>query len=718
MARKGKDDDASFEPGDELFPLDNSSKDNGKKPPKGVKGYLKNVAKSVFNLTVKVNKTLYPEAFTLVEDSTFDDAEGNKIKIGKVINHYKTKAKDIATETKDVAKEIGKSYKDSFKSGYFVKTEDEEMDMGDMFGDLMDDDFGDFGDFGGDDLGNDDWGDSFDEEGATSPKKKGRLSTGDAVIKSSVASTRATLRSSNRQIAATMSSTQTLIQHETALFAQQLQVDQQRHVQKMKVLKNIAHNIATTVKQNNLSIKAQMEYSAKSLAFTQDLAAMLKEVRDAQWVLTKPEEKNTQIRESKFSKILGGSGVKLGDWVRHVKDNYGENALGGIGGYLGMFGDMLNSMSDMGMKKSSLIKSMAESFILESVVKGSLSGKTKDKIDFFNIGVQGLPSALNNMFGRWSKNGAGIKDQFTKWNKSWQKNDKIPAPLKKALGFIADNSGHGDNLLKNFGQNAYLKEQIQYSSDRFKMGDPDKVHPFDNKAHKVLTEVIPAYLRKISAGVNHTGEEVYDYASDKFVPLKSVQSLIKTEQESALTYTRGYDDLESKYNNRIHDSKRNFNKEVASKAYKYLMKGFMEEGFTFDDYHMKELSKPNSDIRDRLNKYLAPLEIDKNFTDAEKNMAFKSFAKSFRDLRESNNIDDKKTFRELFVDSSAYKTRSSQTNLTTEETITKRFGDSSLYSTFMADNQSNTNVETIDERIKKNKSIIDRLDKEIKDLIQ
>ena len=64
--------------------------------------------------------------------------------------------------------------------------------MGDMFGDLGGDDFDfDFGGSSDDDFGNDSWDDTGNE---TSSKKKGRLSTSDAVIKSSAASARATLR--------------------------------------------------------------------------------------------------------------------------------------------------------------------------------------------------------------------------------------------------------------------------------------------------------------------------------------------------------------------------------------------------------------------------------------------------------------------------------------------------------------------------------------------
>ena len=700
MAKKGKDDDLSFDPGDELFPLDPSNK-TGKdnKPPKGVKGYLKNVVKSAFNLTVKVNKSLYPEVFTLAEESRFEDDSGNKFSIKKIVDKYANKAKNALKETKDVAKDIAKDAKDSLKTGYFVKTEDEDMDMSGMFGDLEDltgDDFG-----GGEDFGNDDWGDGFDDDGNDIPsKKKGRLSTSDAVIKSSAASARATLRASNRQIAATIGSTQSYIQHETALFAQQLQIDQERHIQKMKVLKNIAHNIATTVKQNNLSIKAQMEYSTKSLAFTQDLAAMIKEIRDAQWVLTKPEQKDNSVKQSKFSSILkSGGGADIGKWAKHLFSQYGNNAFGGIGSYLGMFVDMMNSMGDMGMSKASLVKSMLGSTVIEGIAKGALSGDTIGKMELLNSGVAGLPSAINNMFGRWAK-GAGGKGITNKLNK-WSKSKILPGPLKNALKWLGDKSG---GALQKFGENAYLKEQVQYSTDRFKMGDPNKVHPFDNKAHKVLTEVIPAYLRKISAGVNHTGEEVFDYKANKFVTLKSVQQRIKQEQESALTYTRGFDELSNKFNTRINTSSRkgaeNLRKGIDGSTFKVLFNGFLESGYHFDKHDLGELRKKGSDTYESMTKYLNEVGI----TDPEQqDFCLREFANAAGDLKNSKNDDERRIGRELFADSSSYKSRLSQTNLSLEEDISNNI-DSSIYSAFVEDQQIKSTKNKIDDEIRKKKN--------------
>jgi len=710
MAKKGKDDDLAFDPGDELFPLDPSAK-NGRdsKPPKGVKGYLKNVVKSAFNLTVKVNKTLYPEVFSLAEESRFEDDSGNKFSIKKEVERYKNNAKNFITESKDVAKDIAKDAKEAIKTGYFVKTEDEEMDMGDMFGDLGGDDDFNF-DFGGDDdFGNDSWDDTGNE---TSSKKKGRLSTSDAVIKSSAASARATLRASNKQIAATIGSTQSHIQHETALFAKQLQIDQERHIQKMKVLKNIAHNIATTVKQNNLSIKAQMEYSTKSLAFTQDLAAMIKEIRDAQWVLTKPEEKDNSTKKSKWKSIVGGGGMDLGAWLKHYKENVKGNAFGGIGNTIEMISETLNSFSDMGMKKSTLIKQMAGGAILDAIVKGSLQGSTLNKIDSFNVGVAGLPAILNAKLGKWGKGETGDLEQLFS-NIANGKN--VPGFLKKAANWAGKKV---PGLARKFGENAYVEESIHYTSDRFKMGDPNKVHPFDNKAHKVLTEIIPAYLRKISAGVNHTEEEVFDYNANKFVKMRSIESKIDESQKSVLEYTRGIDDYRDSINNLIDingdDILKKLSvrsgigedvskiKENVKKHIDEMIKSWMEAGNNFDDDMLRSAccTRKGGDIEDGPNtedlfKYYncSPGSIERYY-------ASMMFYQTFMAWKKAATKDEKvkETMRNFFIQAQAYRSRMTENNMSLEEEISMGH-DSTIYSNKLANKNAESRLKDIDQQI-------------------
>ena len=72
------------------------------------------------------------------------------------------------------------------------------------------------------------------------------------------------------------------------------------------------------------------------------------------------------------------------------------------------------------------------------------------------------------------------------------------------------------------------------------MGDPNTVHPFDNKAHKALTEVIPGFLSKISAGVNHTEEQVFDYDSNRFIKKSYFKELAEEMHNNTVEYTENF----------------------------------------------------------------------------------------------------------------------------------------------------------------------------------
>ena len=155
MGKKDKDniDDFDFDTGGELFPLDDdifSSPED--KPPKGVKGYLKNIVKSVGRMSLKIGKTYMPDTFDMIE-STVNDSDisfngSSKEIVSGAINNFKSKASKYKKLTEDTGKQIYEETKKSVKTGTFFK--DREMDMSDFFGGDMG-----FDDFGGSDDGTD-----------------------------------------------------------------------------------------------------------------------------------------------------------------------------------------------------------------------------------------------------------------------------------------------------------------------------------------------------------------------------------------------------------------------------------------------------------------------------------------------------------------------------------------------------------------------------------
>lgn len=527
MARKPNNtDDLMFDNSDEFFPLDNGSTRSDKgSPPKGLKGYLKNVVKSVRNLSVSVTKEMYPEAFNLANSIKEDQGEGQNINIKETVSKYKGYLHEAKSEIKDIAKDIGKGAKDAIRTGYFVKSEEESNDMSDAFGDMFGDDFN-FDDFGSGDTADFGEDDDFDNDGESTGS--GRINTGDAVIRSSAASTKALLHASNKQSSIIIGATQSQIKHETKLFAQQILIEQEHHKDKMRVLSNIAKNIAKTVNQNNISIKAQMEYSLKSLAFTQDMNAMLKEIRDAQWALTRPKEEEETDRRSTRQKVFGQFGDQLGlsHWINHIKDQMG-------GGPLSMVGQMYDGykmMTDMGMGKGKAAMQLLGPMIMGQMIESMSSSSQIQSRNLLNKKIAGLPRQLNQILGHIASGDGKIGSWLS------EKSGK-----GGPMGWIAQQ-------LMGFAGKAHIEDDMVYSTDRYNISNRMKdVHPFDNHAHKALTEVIPEFLSRISAGVNHTEQETFDYTTNKMVKRSYFAKLQEEMHKDTIEQTANYFDSQEKF---------------------------------------------------------------------------------------------------------------------------------------------------------------------------
>lgn len=586
MSKKPKNtsnDDFDFMNGgsEEFFPLENPGNKGGT-PPKGVKGYLKNVAKSVLNLGVKVNKSLYPEAFSLAENIKelgMDDT-GNVYDVKGIINKYAQKTKNIVAEGKKIGKEIIDDAKTSIKTGYYVKTEDEDAGFDDMMANM----FGDFGDMGdsdwGDDFG-DDWGDSDDSDESSTPKRKGRISSSEATVKSTMASTKALLKSGQKQQAAIIGAAQSHIRHETEIFAQQLQLSQYQHRQKMNVMKNIANNLVKVIDQNNIKLKAQMEYSAKSLAFTQDINAMLKEIREAQFTLVKPKEK-TELQESARNKIFGSNGTSLNmnQWIKQIKNQF---AYTGAGSGLSTLGDvkgLLGSMTDMGMSSTQAVKMMVGPMILDSITNSLLTGKSKENIDLANMKMQGIGTALNTQLGKIARGNNKTLNSIRDWA---NKQDR------GFMGFLGSLVNKGLGGIEGFANMAHVSDNIRYQSDRYRLGNPEEVHPFDNKAHKALTEIIPSYLSQISAGVNHTEETMFDWDSNQFISKRTIQEKVKNVENETLSYVNGIDNMRDSFMSLSTSKTSKLNSlQNLDQIYNVMMKNYLSAGLDFSDETLKQ----------------------------------------------------------------------------------------------------------------------------------
>lgn len=520
----GNDDFSFSTGGDEFFPL-NIDKTNSKdtKAPKGVKGYLKNVAKSVVNLGVKTGKHLYPEAIELGEKFKPDTTSTTNPKA--YIASWKAEAKKYGDIVKDIGKSTLKDAKEAIRTGKFVKTEDEKNNAEEMFGDM----FGDSGfDFDGDSASysNDIVGDdsSFDlgsDEGDTGAT----LNTSETIVKSSYASARINAQLSEKTNATIVGASQTQIKSDRAMFAQNLEISQEQHRQKMLMMTNIATNLGKVIEQGNVSIKAQMEFSAKQLAFSQDLAAMLKEIRDVQWSTVKPK-KPGDITKSKFQKIFGDgktSNFNLKEFGKNFLNASKSEAAGGAFDMLGTGKEMIDMMMDMGGGAGAL-KSMIGDMLFESAVNGILGKRATEGASTLNSKLEGLPGVVNRKLGQISRSGSPVIDKIL---------NKLPFNLGSKLDY------------KQIAGWAHVDTDVKIKSGRFNM-DPSEVHPFDNAAHKALTEVIPWQLAKIDAGINRTEQEFFDYKNNKWKKISSVQTNLNKTKDDVLEYSSGYNEIKER----------------------------------------------------------------------------------------------------------------------------------------------------------------------------
>lgn len=684
--KNGSGDEFDFMDGgmDEFFPLENPGSSSST-PPKGVKGYLKNVAKSVMNLGVKVGKSLYPDVVEFGSQfKEIEDGSGNSFDPKATINKYVQKGKNIYSEGVKVAKDIGNDIKTAVKTGYFVKSDEESMDLEGAFGDLMD--LGDMGDFGSD---FDDYSSS-DDNGDDTPKRKGRITAGEATIKSSVASTKAILRSNQKQRAAIVGAAQSHIMHETELFSQQLQLSQYQHRQKMLVMKNIATNLGKVINQNNIKLRAQMEYSAKSLAFTQDISAMLKETRGALFKMVQSSKKDEEIEDSPFKQAFGSNGTSfnVNKYIKQIKSRISNNTSLGQGfDMLKTGADAIKMMTDMGMSKSSAIKQMMLPMLLESGLKGMLTGKTAQSIDALNFKAQGLGTAFNKQMGKIASGDNALLNKFVEWG-------------NKKGGMFSTIANFARDRLQDVASTAYIHDQAQFRSDRFKMGDPDTVHPFDNKAHKALTEVIPAYLSKISAGVNHTEEQVFDYANNKFISSKALVEEYGERKRLAYEETRNIDVFKDNFfETSSGDSTFNF-EEIADD----MMRNWLRYSMGFDKSVLEKVLYKNHRPGEYSHILLNGILIE-HLKDRE--LACKKFYEAIDKMRPKNESDSQTRldWSEFVTSASTYNNRMGDNMLDYEEEVSKNV--SSIQHTLISNNDGVKNeLRNIDRTIALKKKLL------------
>lgn len=678
------DDDFSFDFGgsEELFPLDFSGNDKENKP-KGVKGYFKNIAKSVAHLGGKVAKDLYPEAFNFKDQFFEGSTDGEKVNINATLRNIKSEVKKYSKVGVDVLKEVKSDVKRGLLTGDF--TEDPNAGLEAFFG--LDGDMG--FDFGGG-FDNSDFGstesDIKDSSGST---KKSKLSTQEAVVRSNYASAKANFSIGQKQVEATLGAAQSQIRHENLLFSQQMDIFQEQHRQKMAVMRNIAINLTKVVKQNNLSNRAQMEFSAKSLAFSQDLAAMVKEIRSAQWKLVTP--KNIEgVNQTNFQKLVNG-----GFNLKYIK-NAGSDMIktGGLGMLFDMKEgiDMAMGMGDIMGGPSAMAKMMLGDTIRQGILNHILSGNTKNKLADFNLKMEGLPGAINRKLGDLANMDPYRMGELFDKSGFGKLLNKIPGGNK--LSNLIKNEGF--DFIKDKANLIHKDDSTVSSTGRYRMGDPNAVHPFDNKAHKALTEVIPGFLSKMEAGINHHDELYYDYGTDTeaegFRTKKSMVLRYKEDQQAAYENLEGVREVRDLVN--THSKKNGI--DLSNENTDTIIKNILKSGTTLGELRKSAESGNVSRLLDGL-----PV------TEDEKEKYAKTIASALKDLDDPDKrTGDENKFVKFTQSMDKYQAALSGANLANEDRFSL-YGSSAAFAEAVGNDQ-------VDRDIKNNKAKLKKIQEKFK----
>lgn len=678
-------DDFSFDFGgsEELFPLDLSGNDKENKP-KGVKGYFKNVAKSVAHLGGKVAKDLYPEAFNFKDQFFEGSTDGEKVNINATLRNIKSEVKKYGKVGVDVLKEVKSDVKRGLLTGDF--TEDPNAGLDAFFG--SDGDMGfDFGSgFDDSDFGFTE-SDIKDSSGST---KKSKLSTQEAVIRSNYASAKANLSIGQKQVEATLGAAQSQIRHENLLFSQQMDIFQEQHRQKMVVMRNIAINLTKVVKQNNLSNRAQMEFSAKSLAFSQDLAAMVKEIRSAQWKLVTPK-KIEGVQQTEFQKLMNG-GFNL-KYMKQAGNNMVRS--GGLGMLFDMKEgiDMAMGMGDIMGGPTAMVKMMLGDTVRQGILNRILSGNTKNKLADFNLKMEGLPGAINRKLGDLANmDPSRMEDWFDKSGFGKLLN-KIPGG-NKLSNLIKKNQGF--DFIKDKANLIHKDDSTVSSTGRYRMGDPNAVHPFDNKAHKALTEVIPGFLSKMEAGINHHDELYYDYGTDTeaegFRTKKSMVLRYKEDQQAAYENLEGVREVRDLVN--THSKKNGI--DLSNEDTDTIIKNILKSGTTLGELRKSAESGNVSRLLDGL-----------SVTEDEKEKYAKTIASALKDLDDPDKrTGDENKFVKFTQSMDKYQAALSGANLANEDRFSL-YGSSAAFAEAVGNDQ-------VDRDIKNNKAKLKKIQEKFK----
>jgi hypothetical protein len=438
---------------------------------KGVTNYLKNVTKSVAYAAADIGKEeLMPNVGEFADNNkqfmaaTYSALKNPKVTVRKSVS---------AIQNSKIYQALDYGVRNTFedlKTGNFYNKERINRDELKLSG--LDDgtDWDDLSEFGVDD----DWESSLKDGSSKKEVTAGDMKIVGAIEGSNAAAANATvnaiIKTSEYQTKSSRANMAQLYMQNEKLFG-----GLHQDFSVMNATLSSIHKVTAAALQN--IDKNSSDYYTQQLKLDTERNAILKEMLEMQrnqYMSAEEKEKKNAGRQTKkvrWSDINHGGIPDFDNYFDLVKKNI-ANELGNMG--MPEFSENSNMLATF---MTSPLKG-AMKYVVNGLIPGTIKAATKE-----------LDSSLSGIFGN----------------------------VIGALGNAREKDGPLGILARILGVNTSVNRTIDTS--KYEKGPI----PFDGITRKAVTDVIPAYLRRIEAYITGEPEQIYDYKAGKWIHLNTIK---------------------------------------------------------------------------------------------------------------------------------------------------------------------------------------------------
>ena len=497
----------------------------GSAPPKGVKGYFKNVAKSGKNVVIGFGRTLMPQSTETIKgiSEIFGGVKNvlsdRKEKMMRRMQAKKGDSEGVISALKKSVNETLSDWKERVKTGKFVKGED-DIDFNAMMADDSGDEETDTTTWYDDIFGKQDDSYSYNEseDNTIEEMSEGGTPSGGVamapmenkinnhIYKKTIIQGADTLAITKMQ----GSSTVALINAYNANMRQQQIAEEARHREKMLVLTNIQKNQFKSASFLGGLYKSSNEFYRKALRGLIDVHGMLKERREMDIEIYKHEQDVWRDNRVGTADVFGMGSFNADNWLRgvgqNIKQMFDYSALGELYSANQMMGDI----GKMTGQKTSMLSMLLNPF---NIISNTLvSGANRIGFQKLDKTIAGLPAIFNNMLMGLSNKGG---------------------------------------VLGKIGEAFAIRDEAGYiDASKYAVRDLKKPTAWDFAARQSLVEVIPGYLSQILAAVSGKEELYYDHKTKSFKTVKSLKNRYLEDRKIAMNSDYEF----STFNNTMSDT--------------------------------------------------------------------------------------------------------------------------------------------------------------------